>query len=175
MASDGRVTPVALTRSILAAGGAFTSAAAWLEIERFPRMARLAAGLAAMLLLLGSHRSHHGAGRHSERMLDTLLDRLWDGAVLGAIAWATREEFPAASAAAIGALGASFLSSYVRARGASLGYAVEESHVTRGLRYGLISVGLVSDHPLAPLWMAVVVSGLAALVRSSQVLKEERL
>ena len=45
---------------------------------------------------------------------------------------------PTSASAALVALCASFLSSYVRARGASLGYTVEESHVTRGLRYALV-------------------------------------
>ncbi len=175
MAGDGRARPVTLTRAVLAFGGVLIGAAAWLAIDRRFRTTGLAAGLAAILLLLGGHRAHHGRGRYAERMLDTLLDRVWDGAVIGAIAWATRKDQPAVSAAALGALGASFLSAYIRARGASLGYTVEESHVTRGVRYGLIAIGLVFARPLAPLWAAAVVSGLAALVRSGQVLKEERL
>ncbi len=44
--------------------------------------------------------------------------------------------------AALVALCASFLSAYVRARGASLSYSVEESHITRGMRYALVCAGL---------------------------------
>ena len=57
----------------------------------------------------------------------------WDGAVIGAIVWETGT-LGRPSIAAMVALTASYLSSYVRARGAALGYSVEESHVTRGLR-----------------------------------------
>ena len=72
------------------------------------------------------------------------------------------------------ALCASFISSYVRAKGASLGYSVEESHVTRGIRYTLVSLGLMTGALGAAVWSAAVLSVLAALVRTSQVAREER-
>jgi hypothetical protein len=174
MASDGRATPVAITRAIFLVGGAFGGVAAWLVVQRAPRLGGAFVVASAASLLVAGHRANHGAGRHPERMLDALLDRAWDGAILGAVAWSERSGDPAVAAAALVALGASFLSSYVRARGAALGYSVEESHVTRGLRYGLVGAGLLSGHPLWPIWAAAGVSTLALLVRSSQVLKEER-
>jgi hypothetical protein len=174
MASEGRATPVALTRAISLAGAASISASAWLVVDRHPRFAGGFALTAAGLLLIAGHRANHGAGGHPDRMLDALLDRGWDGAILGSIAWAARGVRPAVAAAALVALGASFLSSYVRARGAALDYSVEESHVTRGVRYGLVSAGLLMARPFWPLCAAAIVSGVALLVRSSQVLKEER-
>jgi hypothetical protein len=174
MASEGRARPVALTRAISLAGAAFIGAAAWLVVDRHPRFAGGFALAAAGLLLIAGHRANHGAGGHPDRMLDALLDRGWDGAVLGSIAWATRGERPAVAAAALVALGASFLSSYVRARAAALDYSVEESHVTRGVRYGLVSAGLLLARLFWPLCAAAIVSGVALFVRSSQVLKEER-
>jgi hypothetical protein len=174
MASNARATPVALTRAILIGGAALTGGAAVLVVNRHPRAAGLAGSAAAVLLLLGGHRANHGAGGYTERMLDALLDRVWDGAVLGAIAWATRESAPAVAGAALVALGASFLSSYIRARGASLGYSVEESHITRGLRYGLVVLSLLSMSPFWPLAASAAVAVLAVGVRSTQVLKEER-
>ncbi|MBI3649298.1 MAG: hypothetical protein HY240_11220 [Actinobacteria bacterium] len=174
MAGEERATPVALTRAIFLGGAALTGLAAWLAIDRRPRPAGLAALVGAAFSLWAGHRANHGAGGHPERMADALLDRVWDGALLGAIAWAARAHSPAVAAAALGALGASFLSSYVRARGAALGYSVEESHVTRGLRYGLVALGLLLASPFWPVCAAAGVSVLALLVRSSQVLKEER-
>ena len=106
-------------------------------------------------------------------MLDALLDRVWDGAVLASIAWASRGPSPHIAAAALAALGASFLSSYVRARGASLGYTVEESHVTRGLRYALIVAGLAFGWSGWTVWTTFGISVLALVVRTSQVAKEE--
>jgi len=69
---------------------------------------------------------------------------------------------------------ASFLSSYVRARGAALGYSVEESHVTRGVRYGAVSAGLLFGWLPVMVWVAAGVSALAAIVRTGQVAREAR-
>ena len=165
---------MALTRAIFLAGAACTAGAAWLVVNLHGRTGGALALVAAALLLLAGHRANHGSGDHADRMLDALLDRSWDGAVLGAIAWAARAGRPDVAVAALVALGASFLSSYVRARGAALEYSVEESHVTRGLRYGLVASGLMLASPFWPLCAAAVLSGLALLVRGSQVVKEER-
>ncbi|MGZ4153493.1 MAG: hypothetical protein ACXVQ0_03310, partial [Actinomycetota bacterium] len=81
---------------------------------------------------------------------------------------------PEAAAAALVALAASFLGSYVRARGNSLDYRVEESMVTRGIRYGLIVLALVLHLPDWMLWVLAVFTILAAFIRASQVAKEER-
>ena len=86
----------------------------------------------------------------------------------------TRLDHPGIAAGALVALCASFLSSYVRARGAALRYTVEESHVTRGLRYGLVAAGLGFDAVGSAVWATAVVCGLAVLVRTGQVAKEER-
>jgi hypothetical protein len=162
----------AITRSVLVLGGAAVAAGAWLVVAGRPREAGVAAALAAGLLLLGGHRANHGAGGPVDRMLTELLDRAWDGAILGAIVWETAGQ-GLAGAAALAALIASYLSSYVRARGAALGYSVEESHVTRGLRYGLITWALLATATL-PLILAAVATVLTAAVRVSQVAHEER-
>ena len=163
----------ALTRSILTAGGLLAALAGWLVVAREPLVAAAVALVSASLLLLGGHRANHGAGGPTDRMLDELLDRGWDGAVLGTMAWASRTDRPSVSVAALAALCVSALSSYVRARGASLDYSVEESHLTRGLHYGLVVIGLAFDHAWA-LWVAAAVSALAVAVRTSQVAREER-
>jgi phosphatidylglycerophosphate synthase len=106
-------------------------------------------------------------------MLDDLLDRVWDGAVLSGIAWVTRDASAAAAIAALAALSLSFVAGYIRARGAALGYSVEERHVTRGARYVLVMLFLVSGWTWA-LWTVAVMSGLAAFVRAGQVAQEER-
>ncbi|MGH2540377.1 MAG: hypothetical protein ACRDGK_07645 [Actinomycetota bacterium] len=163
----------ALTRSILTAGGLLAALAGWLVVAREPLAAAAVALVSASLLLLGGHRANHGAGGPTDRMLDELLDRGWDGAVLGTIAWASHTGRPSVSVAALAALCLSALSSYVRARGASLDYSVEESHLTRGLHYGLVVVGLALDQAWT-LWVAAGVSALAVAVRTSQVAREER-
>ncbi|MGH2597538.1 MAG: hypothetical protein ACRDH7_16495 [Actinomycetota bacterium] len=162
------------TRVSLVVGAVLTAAAGALILARRPHDAAACAGASGVLLLIGGHRSNHGAGDPLDRMLDALLDRLWDGVILASIAWAARGPSPHIAAAALAALGASFLSSYVRARGASLGYTVEESHVTRGLRYALIVAGLAFGWLGWSVWSTFGISVLAVVVRTSQVAKEER-
>lgn len=164
----------AITRASLLVGGGLVALAAG-SIVRGDRLeAALLAGAAGALLLIGTHRANHGAGGPVDRMLGELLDRAWDGAVLAPIAWVTRDTDPSIAAGALVALCASFLSSYIRARGAALRYSVEESHVTRGIRYALLTAGLALDALAFAVWAAAVVSIVAVLVRTSQVAKEER-
>lgn len=164
----------AFTRGFLLLGGLASAGAGWLVVAREPFAAGVMAGVGAVLLLAGGHRANHGEGGPVDRMLTELLDRAWDGAVLAPIAWVARDGDPSVTAGALVALCASFLSSYVRARGAALQYSVEESHVTRGLRYALVTAGLLVDRVGWTLWAAAAVSILAVLVRTGQVAKEER-
>jgi phosphatidylglycerophosphate synthase len=175
MATD-RSTPAGtlLTRAVLLLGGIVTIAAAWFIVSRRADPAAVCAASSAVLLLLGGHRANHGDGVPFDRMLDALLDRVWDGSVLGAIAWSAHGTAPGVAAGALIALGASYLSSYIRARGASLGYTVEESHLTRGVRYGLVVYGLAFDRLGWTLWAVAGISMLAVIVRTTQVAKEER-
>ena len=85
----------------------------------------------------------------------------------------TRLTDPSAAAAALIALAAGFLASYIRAKGGSLGYGIEESIVTPVLRYALFSVALLAGAEWA-IWAMAIVALLAAAVRTSQVAKEER-
>ena len=164
----------AATRSVLILGAALSVLAAWLVVAREPERASVAAAVSGALLLLGGHRANHGAGGPTDRMLDELLDRAWDGLLFGSIAWVARDPLPHVAVAALVALCASFLSAYVRARGASLEYSVEESHVTRGIRYALVAAGLAFGWLAWTVWTAAGLSLLAALVRTSQVAREER-
>jgi len=163
----------AITRMTLSVGALLAALAAGLVVAREPEQAAVAALGSGILLLLGGHRANHGAGGPTDRMLDELLDRVWDGTVLGSMAWVARTEDPSLAIAALAALCVSALSAYVRARGASLDYSVEESHLTRGLHYVLVVAGLGFDLTWV-LWVAVAVSALAVVVRTSQVAREER-
>lgn len=164
----------AITRATLILGGCLAAVGGWLIVAREPRWAALAVGTSAGLLLVGGHRANHGAGGPTDRMLDELLDRAWDGVVFGSIAWVERQPAPRVAVGALIAMCASFLSAYVRARGAALSYSVEESHVTRGIRYSLITAGLAFGWLGTTVWAAAAVSLLAVLVRTSQVAREER-
>jgi hypothetical protein len=175
MASDGRaVSGVRWIRLQLAAGAALTGASTWaiVGLRDGHIAAALAAGGAGSLLAGGL--SAHRAGTRAEQIADGVLDRCFDGAVLGSIAWTARTADPRVAAGALVALCASFLSSYVRARGAALGYDVEESVVTRTLRAALIVLGLAVGWLWWTLWAVAGLCGLAGVVRTSQVVKEER-
>jgi hypothetical protein len=140
---------------------------------RLERGGVLAAASGA-LLLLGGHRANHGLGGPVDRMLTELFDRGWDACVLAPIVWATYGTEPEIAVGALVALCASFLSSYVRARGAALNYSIEESHVTRGVRYALVSAGLLFGWLAWTVWAAAALAVLAALVRTGQMAREER-
>lgn len=158
----------------LAAGAvALSAAAAWLVLAGRPRPAGAVAAAAGACLIAGGRLAER-RGRALERILDSLADRVFDGTVLAAVAWSARRADPATAAGALVALAAGFLGSYVRARGASLGYGVEESAKTRGLRYLLVAGGLATGWTPWTVWAAAAVSALAAVVRASQVAKEER-
>jgi hypothetical protein len=102
------------------------------------------------------------------------VDRAFDGCLLSAIALTSRQADAPAAGAAVGALAASFLGAYVRARGLSLGYPIEEGLLSRGLRYGLVALGLGAN-VLGPAMFALLgMTLLAAAVRTSQVAKKER-
>lgn len=164
----------AITRSVLIVGACLAVAGSSLIVARQPHWAALAVGGSALLLLVGGHRANHGAGGPTDRMLDELLDRTWDGVIFGAIAWVARLPEPRIAVGAIVALCASFLSAYVRARGAALAYSIEESHVTRGVRYTLVAIGLAVGWLGPTVWAAALLSVLAVLVRTTQVAREER-
>jgi len=164
----------AITRASLLVGVLFAVGAGWFIVAEDLRTAGWLAGVGAALLLFGGHRANHGEGGPVDRMLTELLDRGWDAAVLGPIAWVERDVAPHIAVGALVALCASFLSSYVRARGAALGYSIEESHVTRGLRYALLSIGLLVDGLGWAVWAAAIISVLAAALRTGQVAREER-
>jgi hypothetical protein len=163
---------VAFVMVAIAAAGA-VGVATWQMLAGRPVGAGLWA-LAAGAILLAADPMMLGPGAMLERTVASFVDRVYDGAILAAIAWAYRATDPWIAVGALVALGASFLAAYVRARGSSLGYGVDESSITRGLRYGLISAGLLVDGLGWALWSVALVMGLAALVRTSQVAKEER-
>ena len=164
----------AFTRAALVGGAGLAAGAAWFVVADDLHRAGVLAGLGGVLLLVGGHRANHGEGGPVDRMLTELLDRGWDAALLGSIAWLSRSGSPRVAIGAIVALCASFLSSYVRARGAALGYSVEESHVARGVRYALVTAGLLVDGLGWAVWSVAALSVLAAIVRTRQVAQEAR-
>ncbi len=72
-------------------------------------------------------------------------DRLFDGCVLGALAWVTARRTIRGSRRGRSSRSPPGSSPPTSAReGGSLGYGIEEGVVTPALRYGLVSVGLIA-------------------------------
>ncbi len=146
--------------------------ATWQLLEREPEPAGWAALAAGACLIAG------GVLLRSEdrraRVELSFADRAFDGCILAALAWATRSSDPSIAAASLVALAAGFVASYIRARGGSLGYGIEEGVVTPVLRYGLISLALILGWTSWAIWVVAVLMLLVAAVRASQVAKEER-
>lgn len=170
--TEGAAVPAAAWWLLLAATAVSIGAASWFVLERRFDAAGAATAAAAVLLVAGAVSVRRG--RASARVLDSFADRAFDGCVFGSIAWVTRHAEPTAAAAALLALGAGFLAAYVRARGESLRYRVEGSLVTRAIRYGAVSVGLLGGWLTASLSAVAAFTVLSVLVRVSQVVKEER-
>jgi hypothetical protein len=145
----------------------------WLVLDLRLRGGGVAALVAGVLLVTaGLLLPRDGARR--ERMLLSFADRAFDGAILGSLAWATRLPDPATAAGALLALAAGFLAAYIRARGAALGYLVEEGAGTRAIRCGLIAIALIAGWTAWAVYVVAIWMLLVAALRASQVAKEER-
>jgi hypothetical protein len=169
--AHGQAGERAVVPLLCVAAAAAIGASTWLLLLRRPEPAGWAALLAGAILVTGGILL-----RPSDRLGRVLLsfgDRLFDGCVLGSLVWVTRTSDPELAAGALVALAAGFLASYIRARGGSLGYGIEEGIVTPALRYGLISAGLIAGWTWT-VWAAGILMLLASGVRASQVAKEER-
>jgi hypothetical protein len=158
---------------LYAAIATFLGLATWWVLDDRAAEAGAAASAAGALLLVAAAGARR-VGSEPERAVGAIADRAFDALVLSGVAWVARVEDPVVSAGALVALTASSLAAYIRAKSASLGYEVEESLVTRGLRYGLVGVGLLTGGLAWATWATAGVAALSSLVRTSQVLKEER-
>ncbi|MGZ8600535.1 MAG: hypothetical protein ACXWX6_10100 [Actinomycetota bacterium] len=169
----GQVAERAVVPFLCVVSGAGIGVATWQLLEREPERAGWAALAAGALIVLAGVLLRPGDRR--ARVVVSFADRAFDGCILAALAWVTRISEPSVAAAALVALAAGFLASYIRAKGGSLGYGIEESLVTPVLRYGLVSVALIADWTAWAIWVVAGLGILAAVVRASQVAKEERL
>jgi hypothetical protein len=113
------------------------------------------------------------AARAAMRGFDAAID--FQGLIKSAsLAWVSRAFDRSLAAAALVALAAGYLASYIRAKGGSLGYGIEEGIVTPVVRYALLALALLLGWDAWAIWTIAAVNVLAAAVRASQVAKEER-
>src|SRR5439155_531851 len=94
--------------------------------------------------------------------LDSVLDRISDGIVLGCLFWSlSKQHLDAQAALCMSALVVSLLVSHVRAEGEALGLSLSEGLVQRLERYVALMVGLTAPGALLP--VLAVLTGLGAV------------
>ena len=154
------------------------AAATWLILSRDDAALAGAAvaGAGVALLVGGALAGRSPAAEWLRRwwFVESVIDRAFDGALLGSIAWTAREADPAVSAGALVALGAGFLASYVHARGSALGYEVEDGWPTRLLRYALLAAGLLLNGLSWAIWAVAAASIVSTAIRTSRVARQGR-
>ncbi|MFN2590709.1 MAG: hypothetical protein ABR518_08050 [Actinomycetota bacterium] len=147
-----------------------TGAATWLLLADQRLLAGFAA-LVAFAVMVGIIPVVPGARR---RFAERTVDRLFDACLLAAVAWVWRGEAPLVSILALVGLAASYLAAYERARGEALGYRGREAVPYRAVRQGLLVLALLTGWVQWTLAAFGVVTILAAGVRASNVVAQER-
>jgi hypothetical protein len=168
--SGGRRSSSPVLPFLLAA--AALGATAWLIVSGqrlYAGLTATAAGILATLPALAS-----GPRLPRLTFAGRLLDRAFEAAVLGPVAWVSRHASPRVAVLALVALGASYLASYERARGEALGYREIEAVGYRVFRTALMIFGLLTGWVEASLWALVVVTLSASAVRAANVARQER-
>ena len=158
----------AQARALLVAGFALVGVGTWLVIARHPRLAGVATAGAAAALVFGAVRAQRSADRLLW-FLDSLGDRVFDGALLAAIAVAMRHSDHWVAGFALGALGVSFVAAYERAKGKALGYRVRDSLLIRAGRYVALAAGLLAEGLLGALVAVLVLVTFTAIDDARQV------
>jgi len=103
---------------------------------------------------------------------DSLLDRASEGALLlGLAVYFARTGDDAGVALTVAALLSSFLVSYARARGESLGVAARSGIAPRTVRVLLLAVGLIAGVPLLALGIITAISAITVVQRTVAVSK----
>ena len=162
--------PRASPLTLLAASLLMDAVAGWLIIARHPRIAGLTALVGGLGLLAGTAAARRGR----ERFAELIVDRLFDTAILVPLAWAWCVPSPRLAGLALIGLAASFVASYERARGQSLGYRGRETLGYRAVRVGLLVGGLLTGWLTAALVGFYAVTLGAVAVRAWNVVLQER-
>ena len=163
------------TSSLIQLGGSAGPSilAGALILYRHRWLAGVAALPAAVLLLLGSVRARAERSRVGS-FSECMADRIFDGAILVPLAWLSRNGSDVVAFLALVALGASYLASYERAKGESLGYRGSEGLGYRSARLALLVLALLTGWIQGALWAFVILTVAASAVRGWNVARQER-
>lgn len=107
------------------------------------------------------------------RFADALAERGVDAMILGTLAWWALPEERGVAAAALAALIASYLASYVRARAVGLGFHLEEALLLRSARLALVALAVLGSPTLIPLLAATGVSVQTIVLRAVAVARQK--
>ena len=172
--ADRSIPGSGVTEAMLAGAALLVGGATALIILGEPRWAGGLTAAAGVLLAVAGFRVVRDRAPLDE-FFDSVTDRAFDGCLLSAIALVLRQGDRVTAAIAVAALVASFIAAYERARGRALGYPIEDSVVSRSIRYGLVALGLLVHGWLRGTLIAVLALALlSGAVRASQVAKLER-
>jgi hypothetical protein len=112
-------------------------------------------------------------GRPRERVLVSIADRAYDGAILGAVVWVARADAPDLAAAALVAYGLGTLAAYARARACGLGYDLSSFAPVSVVRVAIVGLALSLSWDTVAYVALAVWQFASAAIRVSQVWKEE--
>lgn len=154
--AKAHLTPNALTTS----GLVLTLGGSWLVAVGEPFRGGLVLIPAAILDVLdGALARATGRVTPWGGFYDSVADRIGDGALLAAIAWAARAGHDRLFVGALVAMVLSFLVPYARAKAESFGYTVRSGPGERAERAVILIAGLILGYVEAAVW---VVAALAA-------------
>ncbi len=123
-------------------------------------------------VLDGSVARHAGTASNRGAFLDSVCDRVADGAIFIGVAWHLREESPELPILAMGVLALSMLITYERARAESLGFSARGGLMERLERMVLLGVGLAFDVLVGVLWAMLALTAITAVHRFSMVWRQ---
>jgi CDP-diacylglycerol--glycerol-3-phosphate 3-phosphatidyltransferase len=164
---------IATAARLLAAAAALSGASAALILTGHRLWAGVAATASAAALIPGTVRARASRDRPL-RFAELVTDRLFDAAILAPLAWVWRSRSIAISVLALVGLAASYIASYERARGRSLGYRGGEGVGYRTARAAILALGLLTGWLLAALWAFAAITVAAASIRAWNVVRQER-
>ncbi|HEX6207063.1 MAG TPA: hypothetical protein VF058_01770 [Actinomycetota bacterium] len=131
------------------------------------------AGAAAAVAVLGvvvAGWSARESGEPRVGFAASMLERIVDAAILGAVAWSLLPE--RAGAAALVALAGSYVAAYLEVKASGLGFEAGAWGLAWPLAMVVLAAGLVAGEAELGLWGAAAISIAAALARSVQVARQ---
>lgn len=168
-----RVALVAIAASGLLSG--LTSTLLLTDHRILGGLAALASGAAFLVGSLQGRAASALSGLWRRvRFAERVLDVVFDASILVPLAWVMRSGSKLDAALALVGLGFTYLASYQRAKGESLGYAGSESLGYRVTRESILVLGLLSGWISAALWAFTLVGAAAASVRAWNIVIQER-